>query len=71
MELLPEAYLRSRDRPLYFGDDPDYDRESGSGYYPDRSARVCIFYQFCKILNNFISKYIAAYPFFVVIIDGI
>ena len=28
MELLPEAYLRSRDGPLYFGDDPDYDPNS-------------------------------------------
>ena len=27
MKLLPEPYLRSRDRPLYFGDDPD--TESG------------------------------------------
>ena len=31
MELLPEAYLMSRDRPLYFGDDPDYDPELLSG----------------------------------------
>ena len=40
-----------------------------SGYYPDRSARVCIIDQFCKIYNNCISKYIGAYPFSVVIID--
>ena len=25
-------------------------------YYPDRSARVCIFDQFCKIYNNFMSN---------------
>ena len=40
-------------------------------YNPDRSARVHIFNQFCKIYNNFISKCIGAYPFSVVIIDGI
>ena len=34
-------------------------------------SRVCIFDQFCKIYNNFISKYIGAYPFSVVTIDGI
>ena len=61
LELLPEVYLMSRDRPLYFGDDPNY--------YPDRSARVCIFDQFCKIYNNFLSRYIGAYPFSVVTID--
>ena len=65
MELLPEVYFKSRDRPLYFGDDPDND------HYPDRSARVCIFDQFCKIYNNFLSKYIGVYPFSVVIINGI
>ena len=31
MNIVPEAYLRSRDRPLYFGDDPDYDPDLGSG----------------------------------------
>ena len=31
MKHLPEAYLRSWDRPFDFEDDPDYDPDSGSG----------------------------------------
>ena len=68
MELLPEAYLRSRDRPLYFGDDLDYDPDLGGGLLSGSLDEVD---QFCKIYNNFISKYIGAYLFSMVIIDGI
>ena len=31
MALLPETCLKSWDMPLNFGDDPDYDPDTGSG----------------------------------------
>ena len=41
MKLLSEVYLGPRNNLIHFGDDPDYDMDSGYGLRTYHAAEVC------------------------------
>ena len=57
MKLLPEACLRSWDRPLNFVDDPDYNPDSGSGLLSGSLGGDLLFSAVLGVIVHFFQKF--------------